>query len=66
MITIQQRAAQAARENRINGLPCGGYVERDTVWVDPALRAAENAFYRRIIAEYGSIDAYNQRKDKNV
>ena len=62
MITIQQMAAQAAREARINGLPCGGYQYQDAPYVDPNLRAAEAAFYRRIIAEYGSIDAYNQRK----
>lgn len=64
MITIQQMAAQAARENRVNGLPCGGYQYRDQAYIDPDLKAAEAAFYKRIIAEYGSIDAYNQRGNK--
>lgn len=62
MLSIQQKAAQAARENRVNGLPCGEYQYRDVPYIDPNLRAAEAAFYKRIIAEYGSIDAYNQRK----
>lgn len=64
MITIQQMAAQAAREARSTGLPCGEYQYRDAPYIDPNLKAAEAAFYRRIIAEYGSIDAYNQREGK--
>ena len=64
MITIQQMAAQAAREARSTALPCGGYQYRDVPYVDPNLRAAEAAFYKRIIAEYGSIDAYNKRSNK--
>lgn len=64
MLSIQQMAAQAAREARINGLPCGEYQYRDVPAINPDLRAAEAAFYKRIIAEYGSIDAYNQREGK--
>lgn len=64
MITIQQMAAQAAREARSIALPCGGYQYIDKPPIDPDLRAAEAAFYRRIIAEYGSIDAYNQREGR--
>ena len=64
MITIQQMAAQAAREARSTALPCRGYQYSDAPYIDPNLRAAEAAFYKRIIAEYGSIDAYNQRGNK--
>ena len=62
MTKIQQLAAQAARENRYNGLPCGNYEPADIPASTLSMRALEAQFNARIIKEYGSIEAYNNQR----
>jgi hypothetical protein len=63
MTYFQNQVAQVVRNTQSSALPCGDYQYRDTPYIDPDIRALEAQFYARIIKEYGSIEAYNQREE---
>lgn len=62
MTYFTRQVAQVVRNTQSSSLPCGGYEPRDVPQTTPSIRELEAQFYARIIKEYGSIDAYNQRK----
>lgn len=62
MTNIQRYTAQIVREAQSTPLPCGGYQYSDKPQTTLSIGELEAQFYARIIKEYGSIDAYNQRK----
>lgn len=52
MKTIQQLAAQARRQNDLNGLPCGDYVYRDPMHISNRYQSEGDV----IRAKYGTTD----------
>ena len=52
MRTIQQLAAQARRQNDINGLPCGDYVYSDPMHISNRYQSEGDV----IRAKYGTVD----------
>ncbi len=63
MTRFTNQVAQVVRNTQSGTLPAGGYQYQDRPSIDPDIRALERQFYARIIREYGSIDAYNQRNE---
>jgi hypothetical protein len=55
MRTIQQLAAQARRQNDINGLPCGDYVYSDPMHISNRYQSEGDV----IRAKYGTISNWN-------
>ena len=62
MTRFINQVAQVVRENQTRALPCGDYQYQDKPYQSAELLSAEAQFYARIKREYGSIEAYNQRK----
>ena len=62
MTYFTNQVARIVRNTQSGTLPAGGYQYQDQPYSDPSIRELERQFYARIIKEYGSIDAYNQRK----
>jgi hypothetical protein len=56
------QVAQVVRNTQAGTLPAGGYQYQDRPYQSAELLSAEAQFYARIMREYGSIEAYNQRK----
>jgi hypothetical protein len=55
MRTIQQLAAQARRQNDVNGLPCGDYVYSDPMHITNRYQSEGDV----IRAKYGTISNWN-------
>ena len=55
MKTIQQLAAQARRQNDVNGLPCGDYVYSDPMHINNRYQSEGDV----IRAKYGTISNWN-------
>jgi hypothetical protein len=55
MKSIQVLAAQAGREARANGLPCGDYVYQDPLRIENRYQSEGDV----IRAKYGTIDNWN-------
>jgi hypothetical protein len=55
MRTIQQLAAQARRQNDLNGLPCGEYVYSDPMHISNRYQSEGDV----IRAKYGTISNWN-------
>jgi hypothetical protein len=55
MRTIQQLAAQARRQNDLNGLPCGDYVYSDPLHITNRYQSEGDV----IRAKYGTISNWN-------
>jgi hypothetical protein len=55
MRTIQQLAAQARRQNDVNGLPCGEYVYSDPMHISNRYQSEGDV----IRAKYGTISNWN-------
>lgn len=64
MTYFTNQVAQVVRNTQSGTLPAGGYQYQDRPQQSAELLSAEAQFYARIIKEYGSIDAYNQRKQE--
>ncbi len=63
MTYFTNQVAQIVRNTQSGTLPAGGYQYIDTPQSTIDIRVLEAQFYARIIREYGSIDAYNQRNE---